>query len=266
MSHLFTSVMQAKNYALFRPQYPVALYAKVASLIRCPRSLAIDVGCGTGQASLALTEFFDSVFAIDPSASQLSNAAPHDRIRYQVGTESSLPAADATVALVTAAQAAHWFDMDQFHREVDRVLMNGGVLAIWTYGNAVFRDDPLLQQKIFEDFYSGLLKAGGYWDERREHVDDRYSRIPCCIGKNYESERIEQGFDIQRTLSPEELTGYLRSWSGYVTYCERNNIVAKSESDPVEAISKLLRSNDQYEQNGVNVTWPVTLLLSAKRI
>jgi len=164
------------------------------------------------------------------------------------------------VALVTAAQAAHWFEMDKFHREVvDRVLMDGGVLAIWTYGNGVFQD-PLLQQKIFEDFYSSVLKAGGYWDEHRQHVDDGID------SEYYESERIVQGFDIQRTLSPEELTGYLRSWSGCVTYCERNNVVAKSESDPVEGISKLLRSTDQYEKNGVTVTWPVTLLLSAKRM
>jgi SAM-dependent methyltransferase len=272
-----------KNYSKCRPRYPPNLYEKIVSSIQpggatggssngSPRLVAIDVGCGTGQASVALAECgrFDAVLAIDPSEAQLQNATRHAGVTYRVGREDDLPAADGTVAAVTAAQAAHWFDIDKFHKEVDRVLMPGGVLAVWTYGNIQFPCDEKLQHLVSDGLYSGLLKDGGYWDARRQLVDDRYRDIPLIASSainhqhSYSGERISDGFDLERILSIEELIGYLRSWSGYVTYCKQNSVAENSDKDPIVPISDFLLSKDEYRTSGVSVAWPVTLLLSVK--
>ena len=48
-------------------------------------------------------------------------------------TANTLEAEDESVQLITACQAAHWFDLPQFFQEVDRVLIPHGVLALMGY-------------------------------------------------------------------------------------------------------------------------------------
>jgi ubiquinone/menaquinone biosynthesis C-methylase UbiE len=279
MTSLFQSTIQAKQYAKCRPLYPPSLYDRIISSIQIDKegnkllkTVSIDVGCGTGQASVALAGYdcLDQVIAIDPSEAQLQHATFHDKITYQVGRENSLPARDGTVVLVTAAQAAHWFDIDAFYVEVDRVLTPGGVLAIWTYGNIEFPFDEELQHLVSDKLYTDLLKKGGYWDERRQSVDDRYRNIPLiseCAANfdgNYNGERMSDGVDLHRILSKEELIGYLRSWSGYVTYCKQNSVHEGTDKDPIVSIANFLEAEERFENNGVSVVWPVTMLLSVK--
>jgi ubiquinone/menaquinone biosynthesis C-methylase UbiE len=176
MTSLFKSTTQAQHYAKFRPVYPSTLYDKIASSITGKKDLAIDVGCGTGQATVALAEYFDHVIGIDPSEPQLQHAASHPKVSYQVGQSTQLPVPDGTVAAVTAAQAAHWFNIDKFHVEVDRVLKPGGCLALWTYGNFEIASDEKLRHLVVEELYENVL--GEYWDNRRLLVENRYADIP----------------------------------------------------------------------------------------
>ncbi|MEY4581339.1 MAG: hypothetical protein RL701_6042, partial [Pseudomonadota bacterium] len=124
---------QASIYAKSRPRYPATLFAELAALAPA-RTLAWDCGTGNGQAAAMLGELFEQVIATEPSAAQLAEAVPHPRVRYeQSPAERSPSIADASVDLVTAAQAAHWFDRPAFYQEVERVLRPGGVIALWTY-------------------------------------------------------------------------------------------------------------------------------------
>ena len=65
----------AACYQQFRPNYPDALFAYLASL--CPaHELAWDCATGNGQAAVALAPHFDSVIATDASAQQIDQAQP----------------------------------------------------------------------------------------------------------------------------------------------------------------------------------------------
>jgi SAM-dependent methyltransferase len=285
MSSLFTSILQTQHYALSRPKYPIALYERIASKfhhsIDEERSvtssssssdhhrigdLAVDVGCGTGQVSIPLADYFSRVVAIDPSQAQLQEAVKHDKVSYKLGDATMIPVNDGVVDLVATAQAAHWFDMEQFYTEVDRVLKPGsGVCAIWTYGNMTFPKNPDLQHRVMGEFYNRLLKEGNYWDSRRQLVDDRYTSLPLLGNeRGYDTERIDEGLDIHSTMTRDELLGYLQSWSGYVTYLERNTIQQSSKEDPIEDIRQWLDSH-YVSQSNFQVIWPVTLILSTKR-
>src|SRR5215207_6588380 len=94
----------ADRYGAYRPTYPAALFEYLASL--CPsHDLAWDCATGNGQAAHALVTFFRSVAATDASERQIAQALHHDRITYAVAPAERTAIPDASVDLVTVAQA-----------------------------------------------------------------------------------------------------------------------------------------------------------------
>ena len=77
-----------------------------------------DVGLRYGQAAQALANFFDKVIASDASAQQIAQCPTHPGVAYQVASAEQAPLADASVDLITVAQALHWFDHARFFAEV----------------------------------------------------------------------------------------------------------------------------------------------------
>ena len=125
----------AAGYAKARPGYSEALYDWLAN--RAPgRALAWDAGCGNGQASQALARHFHAVFASDLSAAQIESALPNPRIRFAVEAAEACSLKDASVDLVVAAQAYHWFDQDAFCAQARRVLRADGLIAVWSYARS----------------------------------------------------------------------------------------------------------------------------------
>jgi SAM-dependent methyltransferase len=121
------------RYAAFRPTYPAALADWLAGLC-ASTDAAWDVGCGTGQLSVLLARRFGCVFATDASAEQVAMAQPAAGVEYSVAPAERSGLADASVDLVVAAQAAHWFDLPEFYAEVRRVARPGAVVALVCYG------------------------------------------------------------------------------------------------------------------------------------
>ena len=74
---------------------------------------------------------------------------------------------------MTVAQAAHWFDLDAFYREVDRVLKPGGVVALWCYG--IMGIDAGIDRILHRFEHE---RVGPYWPEERRHVDAEYRTLP----------------------------------------------------------------------------------------
>ncbi len=80
--------------------------------------------------------------------------------------------ADASVDLISVAQALHWFDLDTFFRETDRVLKPGGILAALTY--AFMTISPGVDA-VMERFHKEIV--GPYWPPERAMVEERYAGI-----------------------------------------------------------------------------------------
>lgn len=73
------------------------------------RDLAVDIGAGTGQASVVLAKYFKKVIAFDPSPGQLEQASSLPNLQFKQGTADKIDVADESVDLVVAAQAVHWY-------------------------------------------------------------------------------------------------------------------------------------------------------------
>src|SRR5688572_23497962 len=168
---LFSTV--AREYANFRPGYPPELFAWLARIC-ARRDAAWDCGCGSGQASIALAGHFAQVHATDVSPEQIAAAKPHSRVSYAVAPAEHSGLEDASVDLVTVAQALHWFDVAAFYVEARRVARPGALLAVWTYPRPRLADARL--DRLFLAFYDEVV--GPYWPPERQHVESNYQTLP----------------------------------------------------------------------------------------
>ena len=197
----------AAAYAAARPTYPDALFDWLATL--APRSATVlDCGCGNGQASLALAERFARVVATDASREQLANAARHARVEYRVASAEASGLPDASVALVTAAQAVHWFDHARFAAECRRVLVPGGVVAVWCYAlNSVTPAVDAVTRRLYEDL------TGPYWSPERRYIDERLATLHFPFAT-----LAAPGFAMVSRWTLAQFLAYLGTWSATQKY------------------------------------------------
>jgi SAM-dependent methyltransferase len=124
----------ASVYADNRPGYPAEAVGWLAGS-RAARVL--ELGCGTGKLTAGLVSLGHDVVATDPSVRMLAHLRPSRSVHLAAGRAEDIPLRAATVDVVTAGQAFHWFDADRALPEVARVLRPGGVLAL-TWNGADF--------------------------------------------------------------------------------------------------------------------------------
>jgi SAM-dependent methyltransferase len=191
-----------RAYARFRPEYPQRLASFLAAAAPDHR-LAVDVGCGNGQLTQLLAPYFDKVVGLDPSADQIANTIPNERIDYRCAPAEHLPLADASASLITAAQAAHWFDLPAFYGEVRRVAVPGAVVALISYG--VLNLEEALDAR-FQKFYWDEI--GPYWPAERKLVDSGYATLDFPF-----AELARPALDIRVEWHLFEFLGYVTTWS-----------------------------------------------------
>jgi SAM-dependent methyltransferase len=124
---------RADDYAKYRPSYPPeAISAIVDSLAPAnPRTLtAADIGAGTGIFSRLLAARGVLVLAIEPNEAMRLAAAPHANVDFRPGSAESTGLKDASVDLITCAQAFHWFKHDTSLPEFRRILKPTGKVSI----------------------------------------------------------------------------------------------------------------------------------------
>jgi SAM-dependent methyltransferase len=206
----------ASIYHEARPTYPAALFEWLATQAPA-RDLAWDAGCGNGQASVALADHFKRVVASDPSAAQISNAQMRANVEYRAEPAEHSSLADASVDLVTVAQALHWFDHARFHAQVRRVLKPRGVFAAWAYADC--RVDAAIDA-VKNHLYVDL--TGPYWPPEREYVDSGYRTLPMPFEPS--EEIAAPAFDMQAHWTLAQFLAYLRSWSATQRYLKANGV------------------------------------------
>jgi SAM-dependent methyltransferase len=198
---------QAADYTRYRPRYPDALFAFLASQCR-QRQLALDIATGNGQAAVQLCDHFTDVIGCEPSLSQLHNADTHASLGYVCSTAEQLPFSSEQFDLITVAQAAHWFDHPRFHAEATRILKPGGLLAVWCYG--LFNIEPEIDSLI-NQYYGATLNA--YWPPERHWIEKGYAGLPFPFAT-----LDTPVFYIEVSWNLEQVLGYLYTWSATQRY------------------------------------------------
>jgi SAM-dependent methyltransferase len=236
----FSTVSAA--YAAFRPRYPDALFAYLAREAPA-RNDVWDAGTGSGQAAISLAEHFDRVIATDASAEQIAHATAHPRVTYRVAPAEASGLADASVDLVTVAQAVHWFDRPQFWTEVRRVLRPGGVIAVWTYVLAEIAPDI---DAVLNRFYADTV--GPYWPPEHRLTEQRYRTIDFPF-----TELRPPEFIIEQQITLDDVAGYVRTWSA------TRGFVKQHGRDPVDDLVAALAPLWGDPRTERRARWPIAM-------
>jgi SAM-dependent methyltransferase len=231
---------QSGAYERHRPAYPPGLFAWLAA-VAPGRALAVDVATGNGQAAIALAEHFDSVIATEPSAAQLVSARRHPRVEYRREAAESISVAAGTADLLTAAQAAHWFDWPRFVAEAARVLRPGGICAVWIYGDCVVDSEV---DALVRAFSRDLV--GPWWPRERRHVEEGYRDLVLPFAT------VEAPpFEIRLRWDIAAMLGYLDTWSSV------RRARARTGRDPLALLAAPLRA--AWGAAPREVRWPMAL-------
>jgi SAM-dependent methyltransferase len=232
------------DYAAYRPHYPEGLFTTLAGAV-ARHELVWDCATGTGQAATELARWFDRVVASDASAAQVRKADRHEGIAYLAAPAEHVPLRSAVADLVTVAQALHWIELDPFYAETRRVLVPGGLLAVWTYGR--HRVDGGAIDVQVDDFYQNIV--GPYWPPERRWVEEGYSGLPFPFER---VPLVSPPMVEEWTLG--QMLGYISTWSAVVRYTQENRV------NPLPGLAERLAPLWESERPR-RIEWPLTLLV-----
>lgn len=159
------------NYVRYRPTYSLEVLSEIESItgLRPPATVA-DIGSGTGiSADLFLAAGY-TVWAVEPNAAMRQAAeqrlSGHPRFHSQDGTAEATGLPAASVDLIVAAQAFHWFQPDAARTEFRRILRPDGWVAI------LFHSRRTDATPFLRDYEQLLLDHGtDYATVRHENSD-----------------------------------------------------------------------------------------------
>jgi ubiquinone/menaquinone biosynthesis C-methylase UbiE len=232
---------QAADYARYRPGYPAELIEYVIGFVP-EKQLAWDCATGNGQAAVLLAAHFKKVMATDSSEKQLSLAVSKENIVYQACRAEQTPFADNSFDLVTIAQAYHWFQFNDFEKEVRRVAKTGAVIAAWGYNLPACSHQEI--DTLILHFYTSIV--GAYWDAERKYVEEKYATVPF----NFDI-LPSKTFSIDVQWSREDVAGYLNSWSSVQHFIKANNY------NPVNKMATELAAVWPKEHTDITFTFPI---------
>jgi SAM-dependent methyltransferase len=164
------------DYVRYRPDYPPALIAWLREAHGVTPSWKVaDIGAGTGISSKLFLDAGHEVTAVEPNAAMREAAVAWlggtPRFSAVDGRAEATTLADASVDLVGAAQAFHWFDQQAVKPEWRRILRPGGLVA-------VYWNSRRLTGSAFLEGYEQLLQDYGldYSSVSERYGDDDHMR------------------------------------------------------------------------------------------
>ena len=213
----------ADTYADARPGYPEALFDFIASIAPA-QGLALEAGCGSGQATRGLATRFARVHATDPSAAQIAHASAPGNVVFAVEPAERCSLPDHAADAVCVAQALHWFDRDAFFAECARVLRPGGVLVAWGY------QDIVVPPSLHDAVAAFATDIRACWPPERSQVDAAYA------GDAWPFAKVDvPGGTLQAQWPLARLLAYFSSYSATRRYREATGVDAVAMRAPAIA-------------------------------
>lgn len=123
----------AERYSQGRPYFHSESINRIKNKLQICEKLdtVLDVACGTGLSSKALLDLAVNVYATDSSIEMLKYASCQDEINYSIAQAESQPFGDNKFDLITVCSGVHWFQIDAFLIEANRLLKKKGYLILY---------------------------------------------------------------------------------------------------------------------------------------
>ncbi|MDG6108032.1 class I SAM-dependent methyltransferase [Dactylosporangium aurantiacum] len=123
----------AARYDRARPRYPVQMFDDLAAAGVAPGARVLEIGCGTGQATVSLAERGYRIVAVELGADMAAvarrNLAPFDAVEVVTAAFEEWPLPGEPFDVVFSATAFHWIDPAVRVSKSADALRLGGLLA-----------------------------------------------------------------------------------------------------------------------------------------
>lgn len=227
---------RVENYVRFRPGYPEEIVGIIARETGLAAGGAIaDVGSGTGISSELFLKHGYRVTGVEPNdpmrqaAEKLLVGYPHFQSVKGTAQATTLP--DASVDLVTAAQAFHWFEGPETRAEFTRILKPGGFIAL------IWNERRIDSTPFLRDYEALLNKFGtDYADIRHENIG------PESLARFFPDGYTVHDSFYQQVFEKEALIGRLLS-SSYTP--------SPGHPDHEPMLAEVRRLHDLHQVDGV---------------
>lgn len=219
----------AVAYDAARPGYPIEAVRHI--LDRTDVRVAVEVGAGTGKATVSLAPEVGRIICVEPSAEMAAVLEQRDLpgVEVVVSTLEGWEGPAGPVDLVYAAQSWHWVDHSTAYRQVKEMLRPGGLIAlVWNV--------PQDRYEIFDEAYR---------EHAPEILAEEDERIRRRDSDTWMSELAGAGFEEvelfthrwSRDLSPGELRAL------YSTYSDHILVPEPRRSRLLDALEEVVRGS-----------------------
>jgi SAM-dependent methyltransferase len=205
----------AALYNQTRPGYPNALFEDVIAFSNLrPNGQILEIGCGTGQATLPFARQGYSVCCIEPGASLAAlaqqNLASYPSAKVLISPFETWVEAEASFDLVISATAFHWIDPAVRYSKAAQILKSNGAIALFwnkhvqTENSAdFFQAVQAVYERIVPDMaqkFSGLLHPNAIPTPIKEELDHSNLFGTVVIHK-YKWDRVYDAADYINLLN-----------------------------------------------------------------
>jgi SAM-dependent methyltransferase len=163
-------------YDRARPAYPEALFDDLAALAGLgPGSRVLEIGCGTGQATIPLARRGFDIVCVELGTRLAEvarrNLAPFPRVQV-VNADFETWEPEGRFDAVVAFSAFHWLDPDEGYAKAAGVLREGGSLAVAGSQHVLPDDGDSFFAEVQDDYDAVVPSDDNRPPPRPEQVDD----------------------------------------------------------------------------------------------
>lgn len=215
----------AGRYAKGRPDFHNNTIKHIKECLQIDKKVenALDVACGTGLSTKVLLEIAENVYGTDISQEMLKHVPLPEKIHYLIAPAEEQPFAGAMFDLITVSSGVHWFDIDKFLAEANRILKSKGWLIL--YENHFIAE--MKGNEDFKDWFCNVYLKKFPSPARNNAYDWSNENLNP---KNFQF-ISEEKFKNEISFSKRQLALYFTTQSNIISSVENNKITYEKVDD-----------------------------------
>lgn len=209
MSNIYKFSGMANDYSKYRPNYAKESINYLINEVQLTKnSIIADIGSGTGKLSKLLLDEGFKVFGVEPNNDMRQRAEYElqDRKKFISisGTSENTTLLNNSIDLITVAQAFHWFNMEQFLIECNRILKERGYVAI-LYNNGDYSSEVINSiSELSKHYCSKYVGSSGGIEKNPTIFDNFFDEYSIKVFENNYQLNMEQfiGLNFSASYAP----------------------------------------------------------------